>query len=95
MPLHMSESLASNPCIGICSVTQWGDDVCRGCGRHKDIINNGVWNNLSDVQKKLVVMQCWEDGYYPRQKLELMCEEKGITLKQGKDLLYKEKFKIA
>ena len=95
MSLHMSESLASNPCIGVCSVTQWGDETCRGCGRSKDILENGVWNTLTDVQKKLVVMECWERGYYPRQKLELICEEMGITMVKAKELIFKDNAKLA
>ena len=95
MSLHMSESLASNPCIGVCSVTQWGDVTCRGCGRSKDVLENGVWNTLTDVQKKLVVMESWERGYYPRQKLELICEEMGITMVKAKELIFKDNAKLA
>ncbi len=39
----------STPCIGVCSTTSVGDDVCRGCGRLFE--EEGDWNMMS-VQKK-------------------------------------------
>ena len=37
------------PCIGICSTTNIGDKVCRGCGRtNVEVIN---WNTYRKDQK--------------------------------------------
>jgi|TARA_A100001015_G_scaffold319334_1_gene441891 predicted Fe-S protein YdhL (DUF1289 family) len=67
--LHRTTSLADSPCIGTCSVTQWGDTTCKGCGRTDQEIRE--WNTYSDNQKKLIVINCWNLGYTPRQKREL------------------------
>ncbi len=42
------DSLIDTPCIGICS-TAIGDDVCIGCGRTFEEVNN--WNSLADEAK--------------------------------------------
>ena len=47
-------SLSDSPCNGWCSATIFGDVVCKGCGRTQDEISE--WNQMSDVEKKLVVI---------------------------------------
>lgn len=37
------------PCKGICSTTNVGDNVCRGCGRTAEEVR--VWNGLSKTEK--------------------------------------------
>lgn len=41
------------PCIGICSTTSLGDQICRGCKRFNyEVIN---WNQYSDIEKRAVL----------------------------------------
>ena len=41
------------PCIGICSTTSLGDDICRGCKRFNfEVIR---WNSYTEEQKKAVL----------------------------------------
>lgn len=41
--------LTDSPCVGICSATALGDEVCIGCGRtFQEVID---WNTYSDEQK--------------------------------------------
>ena len=60
-----SQSLAESPCIGVCSATQWGDAICKGCGRTSTEIRD--WAVLPSVYKKLVVIRAIGEGYTPRQ----------------------------
>ena len=62
----LSESLDDCPCIGICSATQWGDPICKGCGRTSTEIRD--WGSLPSVYKKLVIIRAASEGYTPRQK---------------------------
>lgn len=40
---------ADSPCIGVCSATALGDEICIGCGRtFQEVID---WNTYSDEQK--------------------------------------------
>lgn len=40
---------SSTPCIGLCTATALGDDICRGCNRTaKEVIE---WNQYSDEKK--------------------------------------------
>lgn len=41
--------LTDSPCVGICSATALGDEVCIGCGRTFDEVR--LWNTLSDEEK--------------------------------------------
>ncbi len=42
-------NLLDSPCVGICSATALGDEVCIGCGRtFQEVID---WNTYSDEQK--------------------------------------------
>ena len=38
-----------SPCVGICSATSLGDEICVGCGRTFDEVR--LWNTLSDEEK--------------------------------------------
>ena len=40
---------ADSPCLGICSATALGDEVCIGCGRTFDEVR--LWNTLTDEEK--------------------------------------------
>ena len=59
-----SQSLDDTPCIGICSATQWGDAICKGCGRTATEIRD--WNILPTLYKKLVILRAIDEGYTPR-----------------------------
>ena len=72
--LHRTTSLASSPCVGTCSVTQWGTAVCKGCGRTADQIRD--WNSYTDTQKKLIVINCRALGYMPRQKRDMIDDQR-------------------
>lgn len=40
---------ADSPCIGVCSATALGDEICIGCGRtFQEVID---WNTYSDERK--------------------------------------------
>jgi predicted Fe-S protein YdhL (DUF1289 family) len=67
-----SSSLADNPCIGKCSTT-WGDIICKGCGRSETQIRD--WCKFSQIEKKIIVMDCWNAGYTPKQKKEALLEK--------------------
>ena len=49
----MTNDFPSSPCIGRCS-TALGDDVCRGCGRTAEEVDQ--WLSLDEEQKRLI----WE-----------------------------------
>ena len=72
--LHRTTSLADSPCVGICSVTQFGTVVCRGCCRTEEEIRD--WNSYSDTKKKLIVINCWALGYTPRQKRDMIDDQR-------------------
>lgn len=49
MKISGQRDLTDSPCIGICSATALGDEICRGCGRtFQEVID---WNTYSDDQK--------------------------------------------
>lgn len=94
-----SSSLHQNPCIGVCSLTYFSDNVCQGCGRSSDDIygNDGKgikpWNAKTEVEKKMIVIKAWQDGYYPRQRLEHLAEKSNISLNQARKLIEREQLK--
>lgn len=49
MNIKGKQDLTDTPCIGVCSATALGDEICRGCGRTFDEVR--LWNTLSDEQK--------------------------------------------
>jgi|TARA_R110002020_G_scaffold202084_7_gene405087 predicted Fe-S protein YdhL (DUF1289 family) len=63
--LHETTSLHESPCIGVCTTTQWGDSICRGCGRTSDEVRD--WGTFTEIEKKLIVIRCWKE-YLPLQK---------------------------
>jgi predicted Fe-S protein YdhL (DUF1289 family) len=49
MKVSGERDLTDSPCIGICSSTNLGDAVCRGCGRtDKEVME---WNTYPDSKK--------------------------------------------
>ena len=52
MDIHGNKSLVDSPCVGICSATALGDDICMGCGRtFEEVVH---WNRLSDEEKMAI-----------------------------------------
>ncbi len=41
-----------SPCVGICSSTSLGDEICIGCGRTAEEVI--IWNTLSDAEKIVI-----------------------------------------
>ena len=54
-------SVADSPCVGICSVTQWGDDRCKGCGRTQTEIRD--WGTFSETEKKIINLRNAAENY--------------------------------
>lgn len=49
MKVNGERDITDSPCVGICSTTNVGDDVCIGCGRTAmEVIE---WNTYTDQQK--------------------------------------------
>lgn len=42
-------NLIDSPCVGICSATALGDEICIGCGRTFEEVYQ--WNILSDAER--------------------------------------------
>jgi len=91
-----SSSLHQNPCIGVCSLTYFSDKVCQGCGRSAEDVYGNVeknvkpWMQKSEVEKKLIIIDAWENGYYPRQRLEHLAEKSNISLNQARKIIERE-----
>jgi predicted Fe-S protein YdhL (DUF1289 family) len=49
MKVNGERDLTDSPCIGICSTTNVGDDICIGCGRTAEQVIK--WNSYSDEQR--------------------------------------------
>lgn len=49
MKINGERDMTDSPCVGICSTTNVGDDICVGCGR--SAIEVIEWNTYSDKQK--------------------------------------------
>jgi len=62
-------SLADCPCIGVCSVTQLGDERCRGCGRTATELKD--WGKYSNIEKKLINLRNAAENYDIRQVKQL------------------------
>ena len=58
-------SLADSPCIGNCTVTQWGDLRCKGCGRTASEVRD--WDLLQNTEKKLINIRNAQEGFKIRQ----------------------------
>jgi hypothetical protein len=49
MNIFGEKDLTDSPCVGICSSTNLGDEICIGCKRTaQEVID---WNTYSDQQK--------------------------------------------
>ena len=59
MQVDGKKSLTDSPCVGICSATALGDEICIGCGRTFDEVR--LWNTLSDEQK-IIINQRLQSG---------------------------------
>ena len=60
-------SLADSPCIGWCTVRQFGDKRCKGCGRHDFEADSTYWFNLPEVKRKLINIRNAAAGYQIKQ----------------------------
>ena len=49
MDIYGKKSEVDSPCVGICSATALGDEICIGCRRTFDEVR--LWNTFSDEQK--------------------------------------------
>ena len=49
MDIHGKKDLTDSPCVGICSASALGDDICVGCGRTFDEVR--LWITYSDEEK--------------------------------------------
>ena len=49
MNVSGKKSLTDSPCVGICSATALGDEICIGCGRTFEEVR--LWNTFTDEQK--------------------------------------------
>ncbi len=49
MDINKTHNLTGTPCVGVCSTTSFGDEICRGCGRTFDEVR--LWNTFTDEQK--------------------------------------------
>ncbi len=49
MDISGKRNLTDTPCVGICSATALGDEICVGCGRtFREVID---WNTYTDEKK--------------------------------------------
>ena len=48
------ESMLDSPCVGWCSVRQFGDKHCKGCGRAEWEIKD--WKRLPAIYRRLRVI---------------------------------------
>jgi predicted Fe-S protein YdhL (DUF1289 family) len=49
MKVNGEKDLTDSPCVGICSSTNMGDEICIGCGRTaQEVIE---WNTYPDSKK--------------------------------------------
>ena len=55
------ESMLDSPCVGRCSVRQFGDKHCKGCGRAEWEIKD--WQRLPAINRRLRVIGLAEEGY--------------------------------
>jgi uncharacterized protein len=52
MDINGEKDLTDSPCVGICSATALGDEICIGCGRTFDEVR--LWNTFTDAEKVLI-----------------------------------------
>ncbi len=62
MKINGERDLTDSPCIGICSSTNVGDDICRGCGRTaQEVIE---WNTYTNEQKIAINLRLQKQPIY-------------------------------
>jgi predicted Fe-S protein YdhL (DUF1289 family) len=49
MKINGERDLTDSPCVGICSTTNVGDDICLGC--HRTAMEVIEWNTYADARK--------------------------------------------
>lgn len=49
MKINGERDLTDSPCVGICSTTNVGDDICLGC--HRTAMEVIEWNTYTDEQR--------------------------------------------
>jgi predicted Fe-S protein YdhL (DUF1289 family) len=49
MKINGERDMTDSPCVGICSTTNVGDDICLGCGRTAEEVIE--WNTYTDEQR--------------------------------------------
>jgi uncharacterized protein len=49
MKVNGEKDLTDSPCVGICSTTNLGDEVCIGCNRTAQQVI--AWNTYTDAEK--------------------------------------------
>ncbi len=49
MDIFGKKSDVDSPCVGVCSATALGDEICIGCGRTFDEVR--LWNTFTDEEK--------------------------------------------
>lgn len=54
MKVNGERDMSDSPCVGICSTTNVGDNICQGCGRTAEEVIE--WNSYSD-SKKIAINQ--------------------------------------
>lgn len=52
MKINGERTLIDTPCIGICSTTNVGDKICKGCGRTDEEVIH--WN-MYTLEKKCAI----------------------------------------
>jgi uncharacterized protein len=62
MNVSGEKNLIDSPCVGICSATALGDDICIGCGRTFDEVR--LWNTLSDKEKQAINIRLQNNHLY-------------------------------
>ncbi len=59
MKINGERDNTDSPCVGICSATSLGDEVCIGCGRTANEVIE--WNTLTDEQKIIINLRLQHD----------------------------------
>lgn len=67
MNIKGERTKSDTPCIGICSTTNLGDNVCVGCGRTAEEVIN--WNSYSDYRKATINERIKDVGTYSKARL--------------------------
>ena len=64
MNINGEKDFSDSPCVGVCSATALGDEICFGCGRTFDEVR--LWNTFTDAEKVTInqrlINQSADDG---------------------------------